>query len=98
MLRATDDVLELRHWAEERGGFPCRRPDGGPALCFDAAETPGLAVDWGEFEASFVLGRYVCVYDDGPGARRSFIGSRDEARAFIGRHEASGPGPRPAVT
>ena len=85
MLRATDDVLELRHWAEERGGSPCRLLDGGLALCFEAAERPGLAVDWAEFEANFVVARSVCVYDDAPGARRCFVGTVAEARAFVAR-------------
>ena len=82
MLRVTDDILELRQWAEERGGQPCRRPDGRVALCF--GDRPDLTpVGWDEFEPTFCAGRCAFVYDDAPDCRHHFIGSDDEARAYV---------------
>jgi hypothetical protein len=83
MLRTTEDVLELRRWAEERGGAPCRRLDGRIGLCFGGDPRPAVFVDWDEFEVNFCLGRCVFVYDDSPGSACSFVGDAEEARAFI---------------
>ncbi len=83
MLRVTDDLIEVRHWAEHRGGHPCRRLDGSLALAFDRAAPPGLPIGWDEFETNFVLDRCVLVYDESPGALRCFIGPAAEARAWI---------------
>jgi len=82
MLRVTDDILELRHWAEERNGVPCRQADGRLALCFGhrLGETP---IGWDEFEPAFVGGRRVFVYDDAPDCTNHFVGNEDEARAFV---------------
>jgi hypothetical protein len=83
MLRATDDLIELRHWTEERGGRPCRRPDGTLTLCFAADLASALPVGWDEFETTFVRSRQVVVCDDAPGSTRCFIGTSAEARAYI---------------
>ncbi len=82
MLRVTDDVLELRHWAEERKGFPCRRPDGRIGLCF-GSRLDAVMIGWDEFEPTFCVGRCVLVYDDAPDCTRWFIGSAQEARAYV---------------
>jgi hypothetical protein len=82
MLRVTDDILEVRHWAEERGGTPCRRADGKVALCFGDRLDVSV-VGWDEFEPTFVLGHSVLVYDDAPDCTHHFIGSPDEARAYV---------------
>lgn len=83
MLRVTEDLLELRRWAEERGGTPCRAPDGRIGLCFGCDPSPAIAVGWDEFEANFCIGRCVCVYDDAPGSKQAFVGDAAAARAFI---------------
>ena len=83
MLRVTDDLIEVRHWAEHRGGRPCRRPEGSLALCFGATPDVGFPIGWDEFESNFVLGRYVLVYDEAPGSVRSFVGPEADARAYI---------------
>jgi hypothetical protein len=85
MLRVTDDILELRTWAEERRGRPCRLPDGRLTLCFDAGEGPALPVGWGEFEVIFVGGHLAFVYDDAPGCNHCLVGSAEEARAYVRR-------------
>jgi hypothetical protein len=82
MLRVTDEILEVRHWAEERGGRPCRQADGRLGLCFgDRIDV--VLVGWDEFEPTFRLGHCVLAYDDAPDCRNHFIGSQDEARAFV---------------
>ncbi len=83
MLRVTDDLMEVRHWAEHRGGRPCRRPDGIPCLSFAPDDDPPIPVGWDEFEAAFVLGRFVLAYDDAPGCKRCYIGTEREVRAFV---------------
>jgi len=83
MLRVTEDVLEVRHWAEERGGSPCRRPDGHLTLCFGADPSPAIPVGWEEFEPNFMLGRCVLVYDDSPGCNHCLVGTMEEARAYV---------------
>ncbi len=83
MLRVTDDLIELRHWAEHRGGRPCRCLDGRPCLSFDFGADQPVPVGWDEFEAAFVLGRCVLAYDDAPGSRRCFIGTEPDVRAFV---------------
>lgn len=92
MLRVTDDLLELRHWAEERGGFPCRRLDGTLALCFGDDERPGLTIGWDEFESNFVVCREALVYDDAPGCNRHFIGTVPQARAWVAAADPSASG------
>lgn len=83
MLRVTDDLIEVRRWAEHRGGRPCRRLDGSLAFAFEGAGSPGLPIGWDEFEPNFVLERCVLVYDESPGSLRSFVGPAAEARAWI---------------
>ena len=98
MLRATQDLLELRNWAERRGGSPCRHWHGRIGLCCGAVPGPALRVGWDEFEINFRLGQSVCVYDDGPGSNNVFIGSGDEARSYVASADprtsgAAGPTP-----
>lgn len=98
MLRVTEDLLELRRWAEERGGSPCRHPDGRIGLCFEEGPGPALPVGWDEFEANFCIGRCVLVYDDAPGCHHVFIGSTDEARRYVRSadpHVSGSAGPTP---
>lgn len=82
VYRTTQDVLELRRWAEGRAALPCRERDGHLVLSLPH-EPCGEAVGWEEFEPAFVTLRYVFVYDDAPGAERCFVGPEEEARAFI---------------
>ncbi len=97
MLRVTDDISELRCWAEERGATPCRDPTTGRlALAFAGEPCPGLEVGWDEFEPTFCAARAVFVYDDGPGARHWYLGSEQEARAFVARARGTGLFPSPA--
>jgi hypothetical protein len=98
MLRVSEDLLELRHWAEERYGHPCRHPDGRIGLCFGADPSPALPVGWDEFEANFCLGRCVFVYDDSPGCNHVFIGNVNEARVYVASadpHVSGTAGPTP---
>ena len=98
MLRVTEDVLELRRWAEEGGGDPCRYPNGRITLCFGRDRGPALPVGWDEFEANVCLGRCVFVYDDAPGCRHVFIGTADEARRYVASadpHVSGAAGPTP---
>ncbi len=82
MYRTTQDVLELRRWAEAHGACPCREAGGRLVLSLPGAPC-GEEVGWEEFEPAFVTLHYVFVYDDAPGCVRSFVGSIDEARAFV---------------
>ncbi len=82
MYRTTPDVLELRRWAETRGARPCR--DGAGRLVLSLPGHPsGDEVGWDEFEPTFVTCREVFVYDEAPGSDRCFIGTAEEARAYI---------------
>jgi hypothetical protein len=83
MLRVTDDVLELRRWAEARGGRPCRDGTSGRLRVAFAGDSCSVYVGWDEFEPAFCAGRCAFVYDDAPDARRHFIGTLDEAQAFL---------------
>ncbi len=95
MLRVTQDVLELRRWAEARGAKPCRdRSTGRLALVF-ARDPCAVPVGWDEFEPAFCASRCVFVYDEAPGSRRSFVGPADEAKAFAAS-ETSGEAPQDA--
>jgi hypothetical protein len=82
MLRVTDDILEVRHWAEERGGRAGRQADGRLRVCF-GERLDVAVVGWDEFEPTFCAGRCVFVYDDAPDCTNHFIGSEQEARAFV---------------
>lgn len=83
MLRTTEDLLELRRWAEARGGAPCRSPDGRVGLCFGGDPAPALLVGWDEFGANFKVGRGVAVY--APGSAGCFVGTAAEAHAYVAR-------------
>ncbi len=92
MLRVTDDVLELRRWAEARGGRPCRDAATGRLQIAFAGEPCAVDVGWDEFEPAFCAARCVFVYDDAPDARRHFVGPSDEAHTFLARAVGSGAG------
>ncbi len=87
MLRVTDDILEVRRWAEERGGRPCRDAGGRVGLCFGADPSPAACVGWDEFETNFEVSHDVLVYDDAPGCSHCFIGTAAEARAYVERSD-----------
>ncbi|HEU4383301.1 MAG TPA: hypothetical protein VFR85_07315 [Anaeromyxobacteraceae bacterium] len=94
MLRVTDDVLELRRWAESRGGWPCRDPATGRlAVAFPGDVWDGVEIGWDEFEPTFCSGRCVFVYDDAWKSHRCFVGSEAEARAFVSWAMAAGAAP-----
>ena len=84
MLRATEDVVEIRRWAEGRGARPCRdQQTGRLGIAFPGEPCAAADVDWAEFEVTFLTKRDVFVYDDAPGARRVFVGDVDEAYRFV---------------
>ncbi len=83
MLRTTQDVVELRHWAESRGAQPCRDPGCGRIALAFAGDPCAFPVGWDEFEPAFMASRSVFVYDEAPGSRRHFLGPMDEAHAFV---------------
>jgi hypothetical protein len=83
MLRVTQDVVEIRRWAEAREARPCREPASGRlALAFPGEPCP-FPVGWDEFEPAFCASRCVFVCEDGPSGRRCFVGAADEVRAFV---------------
>ncbi len=91
MLRTTQDVVEIRHWAQARGARPCRDPESGRiALALPGAPCRGEPVGWEEFEPTFMWNHDVFVYDDAPGARRWFIGSIEDAHAYVEAERAGG--------
>ncbi len=97
MLRVTDDILEVRCWAEARGGRPCRDPESGRLeLAFPGEACSGIEVGWDEFEPTFCVARCVFVCDDAPGSRLCFIGSEPEARAWF-EEEARAGAAAPAI-
>ncbi len=96
MLRSTDDVVEIRRWAEQRGGRPARDPATGRLLVV-APGAPGaaIAVGWDEFETTLLWDHLVCVYDDAPGSLRCFCGPMAEAHAYVTAEcAATAAGPR----
>lgn len=94
MFRTTQDVVELRRWAELRGARPCRE-EGTGRLALALPDTPCTAreVGWDEFEVTFMVSHAVFVYDEAPGSPRCFVGASDEAYAFL--HGSPGSGPPP---
>ncbi len=91
MLRTTDDVVEVRRWAECRSAQPCRDAESGHLrLVLGQPSSASCGVGWDEFESTFVLTRCVLVYDDAPGSSTCFVGPPDEARAFVAQ-AACGP-------
>jgi hypothetical protein len=85
VYRTTQDVLELRRWAEGREARPCREEETGRLALAMPGDRGGQEVGWEEFEPVFRVAGHVCIYDDAPGAgaRRCFIGSPDEALEFL---------------
>jgi hypothetical protein len=83
MMRVTQDVLELRRWAEAHGARPCREEATGRIVLAFLEDRSAIAVGWDEFEPAFCAGRCVFVYDDAPGSRRCFVGGIEEAHAFV---------------
>jgi hypothetical protein len=98
MLRTIDDIVELRRWAECRGARPCRDEGSGRlGLAFPTQPCTARLVDWGEWEATFVLSRWVFVYEDAPGGVRFFVGPEPEAHAWVSAQmAAAGYGHRPS--
>jgi hypothetical protein len=97
MLRMTEDVLEVRRWAERHGASPCRDERTGVLELALPDEACVVDVGWDEWEPAFCASRCVFVYDDAAGAalRRHFVGSEEEARrwvdAVLGRREDDQP-------
>lgn len=88
MLRVTEDVVEMRRWAEAHGARPCRDAASG-RIRFAMADDPcAIPVGWDEFEPVFCAGRCVFVYDDAPGTPRFFVGGAEEARRFVASERA----------
>ena len=97
MLRVTNDIVELRHWAEERGGRPCRKEGTGRlSLVFAGELCDDVGVGWDEFEPTFCACHCVFVYDDAPDSTRHFIGCEDEARAYVAAAAGAQP-PQPSA-
>jgi hypothetical protein len=91
MLRTTQDIVELRRWAEARGARPCRDPGSGRlGLAVPGVPCTAQEVGWDEFEPAFAWLHAVFVCDDAPGARRWFIGSIEDAHAFVARETTGG--------
>lgn len=85
MLRVTQDVVEIRRWAEARGARPCRDTTSGRiglALPGEPCEHV-WEVGWDEFEPTFMVCREVFVYEDAPGATLCYVGDAEGARRFL---------------
>ncbi len=84
----------MRRWAEAHGARPCRDDRTGRLIIALPGEGGACGVGWDEFEPAFLTGRDVFVYDDAPGHARCFVGSAEDAQAFIcgGAAGASAPG------
>ena len=83
LFRTTQDLLELRRWAEARAARPHRQESTGRLALAVPGGSGGREVGWEEFEPAFRALGQVCVYDGAPGACRSFIGSPEEALRFL---------------
>ncbi len=90
MLRVTRDVVEIRRWAELRGGRPCRDEATGRLVIAFEGDKCVVPVGWDEFEPAFCTGRFVFVYEDTPGVRRTFIGAPEEAERFAAEIDGGG--------
>ncbi len=91
MLRTTQDILELRHWAEARGARPVREEATGRLwLAIPGQPCSAREVGWDEFEPTFMITHCVFVYEDAPGARHFYIGGVEEAHAFLMREVRAG--------
>lgn len=97
MLRVTEDVLEVRGWAERHGAKPCRDERTGVLELALPGEPCVLDVGWDEWEPAFRSQRSVFVYDDSAAweLRSHFVGNEEEARrwvdAALGRREGQRP-------
>jgi hypothetical protein len=83
MLRVTEDVLEVRRWAERHGARPCRDQETGHLKLAMPGERCTVDVGWAEWEPAFVWGRNVLVYDDAPGVGPHFVGDEAQARRWL---------------
>ncbi len=92
MYRTTQDVVEIRRWAEQHGAHPCRDGETGRLILVLPGQEGACDVGWDEFEATFLTSHDVFVYDDAPGRPRCFIGSAAEAHAFLCGGDAARPG------
>lgn len=81
-LRVTQEVGAVRHWVDGRGGWPCRRLDGGLAVGFGGDICRGVRIGWDEFEVNFCAGHLALAYDEAAGSIRCFIGKLPDARSF----------------
>ena len=91
MFRTTQDVVELRRWAESHGARPCRDEHTGRLALLLPGQAGACAVGWDEFEPAFLAHQDVFVYDESPGRPQCFIGPAAEAHAFICGGAAEGP-------
>jgi len=96
MLRVTQGVSVLRRWTEERQGWPCRRLDGRLAVGFAGEECLGIAIGWGEFEATFCAQGAAFVLDDAPDSRSFCVGPPEEARRYLADMQGRAPPAAPA--
>jgi hypothetical protein len=97
MLRTTEDVVEIRHWAEAHGARPCRDEGSGRlVLALPGDPCAAREVGWDEFETTFLAWHDVFVYDDAPGVRRFFVGPIEEAHRFVSAFVAAAGASAPA--
>ena len=84
MFRTTQSVTEIRRWAESRDGRPCRDEGSGRiGIALPGQPCEAREVGWDEFEVTFRVTGCVFLYEDAPGSRRLFVGSPDDARAWM---------------
>ncbi len=85
MLRATQELMQIRRWSEARSGRPCRdEANGRLSVALPGEPCSAREVGWDEFEVTFRVWGCVFLYDDAPGARRSFVGTPEAAREWMG--------------
>ncbi len=83
MFRTTQDVVELRRWAEAHGARPCRDERTGRLTLLLPGQGGACDVGWDEFEPTFLARGDVFVYDESPGHVQCFIGPAADAHAFL---------------
>ncbi len=88
MLHVTQDIMEVRRWAQAHGARPCRDEATGRIGLAHPGDPCAFEVGWDEFEPAFCTTHSVFVYEDGPGARRFFVGGAEEAHAYVASHAA----------
>jgi hypothetical protein len=91
VFRTTQDVVEVRRWAEIHGARPCRDELTGRLLLAFPGEGGAFEVGWDEFEPTFLLNHDVFVCDDALGHTTNFIGGAAEAHAFLCGRRVDGP-------